>query len=205
MPRIPFIAPSAPVLKPRPPAGPEWLHEVKFDGWRAQLHVAGGAGRLYSRNGNDLTPRFRSIAAALQALPARDAVIDAEAVACDADGMPDFRAIMARRPRTLCAWCFDLLWLDGEDLRTLPLEARRARLEELLAGASDTLRFSEAFADPVALLTECQRLRLEGIVSKRRDQPYRSGPNPGWVKVKSASWRAENRERWKLFEKRRGA
>ena len=87
-----------------------------------------------------------------------------------------------------CAWCFDLLLVGGKDVRSEPLEERRARLEALLAGAdADLLRFSEAFDDAEKLLLAALELGLEGIVSKKRDQPYRSGKNLGWVKVKTAA------------------
>lgn len=96
--------------------------------------------------------------------------------------------------------------IDGKDVRREPLEERRARLEVLLAGADqDLLRLSEAFDDPMKLLEAAVKLGLEGIVSKRREQPYRSGPNSGWVKVKTAAWREANRDRWEMFlDKRRG-
>jgi bifunctional non-homologous end joining protein LigD len=101
-----------------------------------------------------------------------------------------------------CVYCFDLLELNGRDLREQPLAQRRVRLQALLARAkSDLLRFSDSFPDANALLAECSRRGLEGIVSKRKDAPYRSGLRFGWVKVKTSTWRAANRERWRLFEK----
>ena len=200
--KSPFIIPSAPVLAKAPPTGPEWLHEVKFDGWRAQLHLAGDDIALYTRNGNDVTRRFRPIAAAVGALPARSAIIDAEIVVCDDDDRPSFGALMAGKQTTLCAWCFDLMGLDGHNLRTEPLDSRRERLRQLLIdGGNRLLRFSDDFTDPQKLLAAADRMGLEGIVSKRRDQFYRSGKNPAWIKVKTATWRAANRERYKLFEK----
>jgi ATP dependent DNA ligase domain len=101
-------------------------------------------------------------------------------------------------------WCFDLLTLDGRDVRQLPLLERRAALRQLLTDAGDdTLRFSEEFADPVKLLQVAESMGLEGIVSKRAEQPYVSGGNPGWVKVKTRSWREANADRHKLFGNRR--
>ena len=109
-------------------------------------------------------------------------MIDAEIVGCDANGIPDFRSLMAGNAHGFCAWCFDLLSVGGKDVRRKPLEERRARLEGLLAGAdADLLRFSEAFDDAEKLLAAALELGLEGIVSKKRDQPYRSGKNVGWV------------------------
>ena len=202
--RAAFIVPSAPVLKKAPPSGPEWLHEVKHDGWRAQLHRTPGDAIILSRRGKDLSGRFAVIRKAMLGLP--PCIMDAELVGCDADGIPDFHALTTGNAHGCCAWCFDLMMVDGKDVRHEPLEERRARLEALLAGADqDLLRLSEAFDDPMKLLEAAVKLGLEGIVSKRRDQPYRSGPNSGWVKVKTAAWREANRGRWEMFlDKRRG-
>ncbi len=200
--RLPFIAPSVPVLKKRPPNGPDWLHEVKHDGWRAQLHVNGDTATVYSRNGRDLSRRFRSICDALSELHVRSIIIDAELVACEDAGKPDFRALMSGGWHGVCAWCFDLMHLDDADLRPLPLDERRSQLRNLLIEADDhALRFSDDFPDPDKLLAATSRMGLEGIVSKRRDQPYRSGPNSGWIKVKKATWREANKDRWEMFEK----
>ena len=117
--------------------------------------------------------------------------------------MPDFRSLMAGNAHGYCAWGFDLLSVGGKDVRHEPLEERRARLERLLAGAdADLLRFSEAFDNAEKLLAAALELGLEGIVSKKRDQPYRSGKNVGWVKVKTVAWREANRDRWEMFEGR---
>ena len=198
--RTAFIVPSAPVLKRAPPSGPEWLHEVKHDGWRAQLHRQAGGAAILSRNGKDITARFAIIRKALLGLP--PCIIDAELVGCDADGIPDFHALTTGNAHGCRAWCFDLMMIDGKDVRAEPLEERRARLETLLAGADqDLLRLSESFDDPVKLLEAAMKLGLEGIVSKRREQSYRSGPNSGWVKVKTAAWRDANRDRWEMFQR----
>lgn len=110
---------------------------------------------------------------------------------------------MSGKQTALCAWCFDLMGLDRHDLRSEPLDSRRERLRQLLIDADNRLlRFSDDFLDPEKLLAAAERMGLEGIVSKRRDQHYRSGKNPGWVKVKTAAWRAANREPYKLFKKK---
>ena len=120
---------------------------------------------------------------------------------CDSDGKPDFKALMEGAGGDLCAWCFDLLELNGRGLRRRTLIERKATLRHLLNKADDhVLRFSETFPDPAKLLAAAQG--LEGIVSKLGHQPYRSGKNPGWVKVKG--WREANRDR-EMFEKREGA
>ena len=198
--RTAFITPSTPVLKREPPTGPEWSHEVKHDGWRAQLHRSRAGAAIFSKNGKDISGRFAVIRTAFRNLP--PCIIDAELVGCDADGIPDFRALMSGNSHGFCAGCFDLLMIDGKDVRREPLEDRRARLEHLLSGAdADLLRFSEAFDDAEKLLAAALELGLEGIVSKKRDQPYRSGKNVSWVKVKTAAWREANRDRWEMFER----
>ena len=118
--------------------------------------------------------------------------------AVDANGGHDFYTLL-RNNVPLSFWCFDLLSLRGKDLRLLPLGTRRSRLRRLLP--SGPLHFSEAFADPHALLQKAAQYRLEGIVSKRVDLPYRSGKRPEWVKVKAQWWREANSDRW---EKMRG-
>ena len=199
----PFIIPSAPVLKREPPRGEQWLHEVKFDGWRAQLHKAGDEVAILTRRGYNYTGRFPAIRDSLLTLPTRSAIIDAEIVVCDSDGKPDFKALMENAAGELCAWCFDLLELNGHGLRRRTLIERKAMLRHLLNKADDhVLRFSETFADPVKLLDLANTAGLEGVVSKLANQPYRSGKNPGWVKVKCSSWREANKDRWELFEKR---
>ena len=104
--------------------------------------------------------------------------------------------------RATCVYCFDLLQLNGRDLREQPLVQRRARLQALLARAKcNVIRFSEGFPDASALLAECGRLGLERILAKPRDAPYRSGTRSGWLKIKTPEWKAANRYRAKLFDK----
>jgi bifunctional non-homologous end joining protein LigD len=204
VPRNRFIEPAAPVPRTEPPTGPEWLHEVKHDGWRAQLHIRDRRATIFGKNGGDLTRRFRAIAAAVDRLPVASAIIDAELVACNADGTPNFYAMMRGAPDGCCAYCFDMMEFDGRSLVVAPLEERRYLLRKLLKRAGiDGLRLSEVFDDPRALLAACEKHGLEGIVSKRRGDPYRHGANSGWVKVKTAAWRAANQERL-LFTLRGG-
>lgn len=202
--RAVFIPPSNPVLRSEPPTDVGWLHEVKFDGYRAQLHKDGDEVALFSKNGKDFTARFKSIARAIALLPVRHVIIDAEIVASDVDGRPDFRALHGGAREGLCAWCFDLLAMDERDITKLPLVERRALLAPLIKKAAHpALRYSEAFADPVALLTQATVMGLEGVVSKRADQPYVGGTNRGWVKVKTHDWREANRDRAELFHQKR--
>lgn len=166
------------------------------------MHKWGDEVRLFSRNGKDFTDRFPTIAAAVSTLPTKHAVIDGEVVACDETGAPDFYSLLLHRASGVCVWCFDLLALDVEDLREKALDERKDRLATLLSAAdNERLRLSESFDDGVKLLEAAGRMRLEGIVSKKRSAPYVAGVNCGWIKVKTREWREANRERYKLFER----
>jgi bifunctional non-homologous end joining protein LigD len=201
-----YIAPALPILRPAPPLGQSWLYEVKFDGWRIQLHKHGGSAAAFTKNGHDHSSRVRWMIDALACLKGvRSLVIDGELVACNAAGLPDFyRLHFHRHKHGLCVWAFDLLHHNGRDLRELPLIERKARLEKLiLAANAKWLRYSESFDDGLELLQAADRFGLEGVVSKRCDTPYRSGKQSEWIKVKCQTWREANRERWRLFERRR--
>jgi len=185
-----FVPPQLCRSVDRPPTGPGWVHEVKFDGYRVQLSVFEGEAILRTRQGLDWTGRFGAVARAAAGLP--DGVVDGEAVALDRDGAPDFAALQAalseERTDELVYFAFDLLFDGGEDLRTLPLSARKARLEAWLGrhpAKPANIRFVEHFtaAGDAVLLAAC-RMSLEGIVSKRLDAPYRSGRSDSWTKAK---------------------
>ena len=196
-----FIPPAEPVLAETPPKGKGWCHEVKFDGYRLQLHKADGRSLILSKNGKDFTARFRDIARAVAELPCQTCIIDAEGCALDAEGRPDFRALVGGQ-KDKAAYCFDLLEIDGRDMRPFPLITCRVRLKALLKRAgADRLLYSEAFGDPAKLLDACDAQGLEGIVSKRQDQAYVSGKNRSWVKVKCHAWRAANAGRGEMFKK----
>ena len=187
MPR--FVEPELARLVDRPPAGPGWGHEIKFDGYRLQLRVEGGKAALRTRKGLDWTARFPEIAADGARLP--DGVYDGEAVALDEDGKPDFAGLQAAlssgRTGALVFFLFDALFVAGEDLRGLKLADRKARLKAVLdaAPASPRLRFVEHFdtAGDAVLKSACT-MELEGIISKRLDSPYRSGRGADWTKAK---------------------
>ena len=199
-----FIPPCLPTLRKDPPTGERWPHEVKFDGWRVQLHLDGKDAAIFSKSGNDFTDRFPEMEAALVLMPASAAIIDAELTACDADGMPDFQALLSGKADNLCVWCFDLLSINGKDLRPLPYRERKARLQSLVErSGDDRILYSEHFADPGPLLKACARMKLEGIVSKRADSPYRSSPSKDWITVKCAEWREANKARGELSNNRR--
>lgn len=196
-----FIPPSQPVESSSPPTGKGWVHEIKFDGFRLQLVKDGGRAYVWSKNGKDFTARFRGLAKAVAALTCKSCVIDAEGIAPDAEGKPDFRALVGGQQHKI-GMCFDLLEIDGRDMRSFPLVARRVRLRTLLKrAASDVLHFSETFPDASKLLAACSERGLEGVVSKKADQPYVSGKNRSWIKVKCHAWREANRDRGEMFKR----
>lgn len=191
--RNPFIPPSAPVLRSEPPTGPDWIHEAKFDGFRVQLHKEGDEAIIISRNGRDLTRRYPDVRDDALSLPCDRAIIDAELTACDTAGRPDFVGLMRRANNELCVWAFDLMRIDEIDLRVKPLWERKRELQRLIIEADEhTLRFSDDFDDAIKLLQVAEKWGLEGVVSKKLDQPYKSGRNLGWIKVKTSTWRATN-------------
>jgi bifunctional non-homologous end joining protein LigD len=200
---FPFIEPCIPSRRSQPPSGLCWLHEVKLDGWRGQLHRCDGVVRLYSRRGNDLGFRFPDLVRSIESLSFSDVILDGEITALDHQGLPNFKALQSGDCDYLHTfWAFDLLRIGQFDLRGLALEERKARLADLLSGADSVhMRYSESFEDGQALLKAATKLGLEGVVSKKRGSAYRSGRCHAWVKIKSTEWREVNRERWKLFER----
>ncbi|WP_020179441.1 DNA ligase D [Methylopila sp. M107] len=187
-----FVAPALATLAPKAPSGPNWIHEIKFDGYRLIARIEHGEVRLLTRSGLDWTDRFGApLAAALKALPARDALIDGELVVENAAGAPDFSALQEAlsegRTDGFVFYVFDLLHLDGYDLRPCALDARKAALAGLVADADPMIRLSDHFEDDGGVVLEhACRLSLEGVVSKRRDAPYASGRGRGWIKSKCA-------------------
>jgi len=128
-----FIVPAKPKLRPSPPVGSAWIHEVKFDGWRVQLQKYGRTVAIYTKNGHHCAHKFELIAAALTYLPVRSCIIDGELTASDEYGLPNFYALHFHNGRTeRCVWAFDLLYLHGHDLRERPLSERKHRLEKLV-------------------------------------------------------------------------
>jgi bifunctional non-homologous end joining protein LigD len=175
------------------PDGDGWLHEIKFDGYRVLLHLRDGEPRFLTRNGHDWTAKLAALVPDARALRAREAVIDGEVVVFEPDGRTRFNALQnalgsdggrGGEHAPLVFQAFDLLSLDGEDLRDVPLEARKDALAELLPG-DGRLRYTDhvAGAGPLFFAEAC-RLGLEGIISKRRDGKYRGGRSRSWLKVK---------------------
>ena len=192
-----FIAPCLPTSAPQPPSGEAWLHEIKHDGFRVIARKSGDRVKLYSRSGNDLTDHFPLIVEAPAGLRSRSCIIDGEAVACGEDGIASFDRIRYRRhDADVFLYAFDLVELDGDDLRREPLAVRKATLASLLARAAAGLRLNEHMDEangPLVFAHAC-KLGLEGIVSKRRNSPYRSGRTPDWIKSKNPAAPAVRRE-----------
>jgi bifunctional non-homologous end joining protein LigD len=200
-----FREPQLCTLVDAVPAGSAWLHEIKYDGYRALVAVASGKAKVFTRKGNDWTDKFPAIAAAAATLPGR-ALIDGEIVSFK-DGRPDFStlkdAIGAGGAMTMFA--FDLLEQDGDDLAALPLTERKERLRALVGKGKDALRFSEHVAGSGEQLFHqmCEE-GLEGVVSKLADAPYRSGRSTAWTKTKCIQRQEFVIVGWQPSEKRRG-
>jgi bifunctional non-homologous end joining protein LigD len=186
-----FIEPCLPTLAEMVRSGPLWVHEIKHDGFRFICRRDGNQVRVFSRRGHDWTGRVPRIAEALAKLRVKSVTIDGEGVACREDGVSDFdklRAAVGRLgSREAFLYAFDLLEINGTDLRRDSWEVRRATLTSLLRKAQDGIRLSEHLAttDGNTIFRHACAMGLEGIVAKRCDRPYRSGRSPDWVKVKN--------------------
>jgi bifunctional non-homologous end joining protein LigD len=191
-----FIAPCLPTKAHEPPSGGLWLHEIKHDGFRVIARKEGPRLRLYSRPGNDLTRRFPLIVEALRRLRSRSCIIDGEAVVCGDNGIASFDRIRYRRhDGEAFLYAFDLIELNGDDLRRDPLEVRKATLRSMLAKAGLGLRFNEHLeGDGPTVFAHACKMGLEGIVSKRLGSRYRSGRSKDWLKFKNPDAPAVKRE-----------
>jgi bifunctional non-homologous end joining protein LigD len=186
-----FVSPALATLHSVPPRGAEWLHEIKFDGYRIEARLDRGKVRLFTRNRQDWTHRFKPIALAVAVLPAETALLDGELVVEDDKGISNFSLLQSElkdgRSDRLVYYVFDLLYRDGRDLTGEPLVARKAELERLFktVGKNGRIRCVEHFDDDGQLiLKHACGLGLEGVVSKRRDAPYRSGRSENFIKSK---------------------
>jgi bifunctional non-homologous end joining protein LigD len=200
-----FIAPCLPTKTDKLPSGDLWLHEIKHDGFRVIARKDGDRVRLYSRPGNDMTRRFPLIAEALTDLRSRSCIIDGEAVACDDNGLASFERIRYRQhDGDVFLYAFDLIELNGDDMRRDPLEVRKATLRSMLAKAGLGLRFNEHLeGDGPTVFAHVCKMGLEGIVSKRKDSAYRSGRSPDWLKMKNSDAPAVKREAEEEWGKRK--
>jgi len=187
------IEPCVATLTAKPPTGTDWAFEVKWDGYRATVHIEPAGVRILTRGGHDWADRFSAIAEEARRLPLKTAILDGEAVMLDDHGRSDFgllqralgRRPAAHEPGEIILYVFDLLYLDGRDLRRLPQRERRRLLEPLLEGRVGAIRLSEEVdADGETFFRVACELGLEGIVAKHRARPYRSGKRPEWLKIK---------------------
>jgi bifunctional non-homologous end joining protein LigD len=191
-----FVEPCRPSRVPRPPSGPDWVHEIKHDGFRLMVRREGSRVRLFTRNGYDWADRFPAIVEAASTIRARSFLIDGEAVICRHDGISDFDALRSRRrDHDVVLIAFDLIELQGDDLRNHKLIDRKQRLAKMLSRGDAAISYNEHLAhDGPAVFEHACRLGLEGIVSKRLDSSYRSGPSKVWLKSKNPECEAVRRE-----------
>ncbi|HSS22016.1 MAG TPA: non-homologous end-joining DNA ligase [Pyrinomonadaceae bacterium] len=190
-----FVAPQLATLVSGPPPGAEWLHELKFDGYRMLCHLSRGKARFWSRNGKDWTEKFPNLSVAIKAVPATEAILDGEVVIVDKAGRSSFQRLQQSMGRgdkvpAFVFEVFDLLHLDGYDLRRCPLRQRKAQLESLLksaklGGKNATIRYSDHFeGDGAQFFKQACEFGIEGVVSKLADSPYESTRNRNWLKSK---------------------
>jgi bifunctional non-homologous end joining protein LigD len=198
-----FCEPCRPSPVQQPQAGSDWIHEIKHDGFRLLARRGASGVRLFTRNGHDWTERFPLIFEALSVLKVTTCLIDGEAVTCNETGLADFEGLRSRRGDVhLCA--FDLLELDGHDLRLEPLVKRRGLLARLVRKPQSGLVLNAVFEQdgPIVFEHACL-LGCEGIVSKRKDSRYRSGRSRHWVKCKNPAAPAAKREAEEDWSKER--
>nr|WP_249810554.1 non-homologous end-joining DNA ligase [Bradyrhizobium sp. 157] len=179
-----FIEPALATSIEKVPSGDRWIHEIKFDGYRVQLHIRNDAIKILTRRGNDWTTRFSKVAADAYLINAGSAIIDGEVVVPGADGTTDF-SVLQNELRGKSTWlvmiAFDLLYLNGQDLRKVPLIERKAHLKKLIERTA--IQFSESFEiDGKEMFAHACKVGLEGVVSKVRDSRYPSGRGRDWVK-----------------------
>lgn len=186
--RLSFIPPLLPTLVDKPPEGDGWIHEVKFDGYRSQIVRDKDGVRIFTRRGLDWTAKYRDLVKAAGELNAESAIIDGEIVVLDEAGHSDFgelRKAITRRQHDLYFVAFDLLHLNGHDLRDMPLSDRRDILDALIP-EGQRIQFSQALpGDARSVFHLIDQAGLEGMVSKRKDSVYRSGNSTAWLKVKA--------------------
>ena len=185
----PFVEPMMAKFVAKPPRG-DWIYELKFDGWRALALKGGSQIRLLSRNQKDFGAKFPEIMDSLAQLDAQDCILDGEIVALDEAGRSSFQLLQAHdigqeRP-PIFFYAFDLLQLNGHDLKKLPLSQRKSKLQRLLKDSSDVIRYSASLSsDAASLLEKVRHLGLEGLIGKRTDSVYEPGRRSGsWVKLK---------------------
>jgi bifunctional non-homologous end joining protein LigD len=179
-----FVQPALATSIGKVPSGDRWIHEIKFDGYRVQVHLANEAVQIFTRRGHDWTHRFKKVAHDAWHIKAASAVIDGEIVVPATDGTTDFSVLqneLKGQSTKIALVAFDLLYLNGRDLRKFPLHQRKAELKKIIAGAD--IQFSESFeVDGPEMLAHACKVGLEGVVSKVRDSTYPYGRSNDWVK-----------------------
>ena len=195
-PSLGIIEPCLPSPAKAPPSGPHWIHEIKHDGFRILARRDSAGARLITRNGNDFTARFPLAVDAVTRLPARSFLLDSEAIVTNDRGLAVFDLIRHQRHgHDAVLLAFDLIELEGEDLRRMPIEQRKRKMAKLVRGPYPGIVLNEVFeGDGDVLFEHACKLGCEGIVSKRLGSPYRSGRSPLWVKVKNPNAPAVKRE-----------
>jgi bifunctional non-homologous end joining protein LigD len=184
-----FIEPMKARLVERPPAG-DWIYEIKYDGFRTLALKSGKDVQLFSRNEKSFNLKFPEVARAVAKLKVKEAIIDGEIVAVEESGKSSFQLLQAydlgEVAPTILFYAFDLLRLNGKDLRREPLQVRKAHLEKILKGAPDCIRYSESMeADVHDLLEQARKLGLEGLIGKKKNSLYETGLRTGsWIKLK---------------------
>jgi bifunctional non-homologous end joining protein LigD len=183
-----FVSPALATKIDKPPTGERWIHEIKFDGYRVQLHIINDGIKVFTRRGNDWTKRFRKVAGDAYLINAKSAIIDGEIVVPAADGTTDFSVLQNEvkgKSDKIVMVAFDLLYLNGYDVRKLPLLERKAVLQKLIAATA--IQFSESFElDGRDMFKHACKTGLEGVVSKVRDSRYPTARTNEWVKVTCA-------------------
>jgi bifunctional non-homologous end joining protein LigD len=199
-----FVVPAQPVRRDRPPPGSGWVHEIKHDGYRVLVRRDGAVVRVYSRNAVNWTDRFSTIAAVAATLEARSFTIDGEAVVIGPDGIAQFDQLQRRNgAKRAMLYGFDLIELDGVDLRSRPLLERKTALAELIDGTKSGIMLNDHLAEDGDLVfAHACRLGAEGIVSKKIDASYCSGPHSAWIKTKNPASIAVQRERNENWHRR---
>ncbi|TIX65155.1 MAG: DNA ligase, partial [Mesorhizobium sp.] len=186
--RLKFIKPQEPVLVETPPASDDWLHEIKYDGFRTQIILDWSGARALTRTGIDWSKRYWPVVAAAEKLKAKYFILDGEMIAPDPDGRPNFHEMhsrMAWNAELLAFVAFDIMHLDGKDLRALPAIERKAILWDLVKPADGIIQYSQHVEGSGAeFFKAVEKMGLEGMVSKRQGSPYRSGKGESWVKAK---------------------
>jgi bifunctional non-homologous end joining protein LigD len=198
--------PCQPIGARKPPSGVGWIHEIKLDGFRMLAQRRAFGGRLLTRNGVDFTERYPAVVAAMNALKVRSCLIDGEITVCDAKGLAVFDLLRHGdwiKPEAVL-FAFDLLELDGDDLRSIPIELRKRKLARLIRDAGRGLQLSEHLhIDGAEMFDHACKLGCEGIVSKQLGSRYVSGRTDHWIKVKNPLAPAIRREAEEDWGKRR--